>query len=111
MSFEASDRLICASFRRSLSNRCAFSQERVIQGALEARVMRAWLQRRNASREGQATILRLDALADVIRARNVAQHASLFGAAARRIEATFGLTPRERHDAVRIPADRLVVLA
>lgn len=53
----------------------------------------------------------LDVLANVIRARDLTQHASLFGAAARRIEATFDLTPRERHDAVRLLADRLVVLA
>ena len=53
----------------------------------------------------------LDSLANVIRARDPAQHPALFAAAARRIEATFALTPRERHDAVRLLADRVVVLA
>jgi hypothetical protein len=53
----------------------------------------------------------LDSLANVIRARDHVQHASLFHAAARRIEATFAVTPRERHDAVRLLADRLVALA
>ena len=53
----------------------------------------------------------LDSLANVIRDRDQSQHESLFSAAARRIEATFAVTPRERHDAVRLVADRLVVLA
>ena len=53
----------------------------------------------------------LDSLANVIRARDHVQHASLFDTAARRIEATFSVTPRERHDAVRLLADRLVALA
>lgn len=53
----------------------------------------------------------LDSLADVIRSRDPAQHASLFSAVARRIEATFAVTPRERHDAVRALADRVVALA
>ena len=53
----------------------------------------------------------LDSLAHVIRARDPAEHAALFAAAARRIEATFAVTPRERHDAVRLLADRVVVLA
>jgi len=53
----------------------------------------------------------LDSLANVIRACDHVRHASLFAAAARRIEATFDLAPRERHDAVRLLADRLVVLA
>ena len=53
----------------------------------------------------------LDSLANVIRARDLTQHASLFGAATRRIEATFAVSPRDRHDAVRLLADRLVVLA
>ena len=53
----------------------------------------------------------LDSLANVIRARDHVQHASHFDAAARRIEATFAVTPRERHDAVRLLADRLVALA
>jgi hypothetical protein len=53
----------------------------------------------------------LDSLANVIRDRDHAQHASLFDAAARRIEATFAVTPRERHDAVRLLADRLLALA
>lgn len=53
----------------------------------------------------------LDSLANVICALDHVQHASLFDAAARRIEATFAVTPRERHDAVRLLADRLVALA
>ena len=53
----------------------------------------------------------LDSLANVIRARDPAEHAASFAAAARRIEATFAVTPRERHDAVRLLADRVVVLA
>ena len=53
----------------------------------------------------------LDSLANVITARDQAQHASLFAAAARRIEATFAVAPRERHDAVRLLADRVVTLA
>jgi len=53
----------------------------------------------------------LDSLADVIRSGDPAQHASLYTAAARRIEATFAVTPRERHDAVRALADRVVALA
>jgi len=53
----------------------------------------------------------LDSLGDVIRSREQAQHEPLFAAAARRIEATFAVTPRERHDAVRLLADRLVIVA
>lgn len=53
----------------------------------------------------------IDSLASVIRACAATQHASLFAAAVRRIEATFAVTPRERHDAVRLLADRVVVLA
>jgi len=53
----------------------------------------------------------LDSLANVIRARDHTEHASRFAAAARRIEATFAVTPRERHDAVRLLADRVVTLA
>jgi len=53
----------------------------------------------------------IDSLAHVIRARDPAEQAALFAAAARRIEATFAVTPRERHDAVRLLADRVVVLA
>jgi len=53
----------------------------------------------------------LDSLGDVIRSREQAQHEALFAAAARRIEATFAVTPRERHDAVRLLADRLVPVA
>jgi len=47
----------------------------------------------------------------VVRARDPAEQAALFAAAARRIEATVAVTPRERHDAVRLLADRVVVLA
>jgi len=47
----------------------------------------------------------------VILAREQTLHASMFSAAARRIEATFAVAPRERHDAVRLLADRVVPLA
>jgi hypothetical protein len=53
----------------------------------------------------------LDSLADAIRTREPHSHQTTFAAAVRRIEATFAVTPRERHDAVRLLADRLVVLA
>lgn len=53
----------------------------------------------------------LDSLANAIRARDQAQHAPLFAAATHRIETTFAVTPRERHDAVRVLADRLIALA
>jgi hypothetical protein len=53
----------------------------------------------------------LDSLGDAIRSREQVQHASMFSAAARRIEATFAVAPRERHDAVRVLADRVVALA
>lgn len=53
----------------------------------------------------------LDSLAELIRSRDPAQHTSLFADAARRIEATFAVTPRERHDAVRALVDRVVALA
>ena len=53
----------------------------------------------------------IGALADVLRARDPAQHQPLFLAAARRIHATFALDPRQRHDAVRQLADRLIPLA
>ena len=54
---------------------------------------------------------RLDSLADVLRSREDAVRRMLFLAAARRIEATFAITPRERHDAVRVLADQVVVIA
>jgi hypothetical protein len=53
----------------------------------------------------------LDSLAEVIRSRDPAQQESLFTTAAHRIEATFAVTPRERHDAVRVLADRVIALA
>lgn len=75
------------------------------------RVLKDCVDRALATRSPLERTFWLDALANVIRARDFAQHASLFAAAARRIEATFAVTPRERHDAVRLLADRLVVLA
>ena len=39
----------------------------------------------------------IDSLANVIRTRLPAEHANMFAAAVRRIEATFAVTPRERH--------------
>ncbi|MEO7330296.1 MAG: hypothetical protein ABI193_17095 [Minicystis sp.] len=53
----------------------------------------------------------IDSLANVIRARDNAEHATLFATATRRIEATFAVPPRQRHDAVRLLADRVVLLA
>jgi hypothetical protein len=53
----------------------------------------------------------IDSLANAIRASDTAQQATLVAAATRRIEATFAVTPRERHDAVRLLADRVVLLA
>jgi hypothetical protein len=53
----------------------------------------------------------LDALAHVIRSRDPKQHKPLFLDAARRIEATFDVTPRERHDAVRALNDRILAIA
>lgn len=53
----------------------------------------------------------LDSLANAIQARDQAQHAPLFAAATHRIETTFAVAPRERHDAVRLLADRLIALA
>jgi hypothetical protein len=49
----------------------------------------------------------LDALADVLVARGDADREALYRAAARRIEATFSIKPRERHEAVRRLAARL----
>ena len=53
----------------------------------------------------------LDALADVINSRDTVHRQPLFLAAARRIEATFAVDPRDRHDAVRALADRVVILS
>lgn len=53
----------------------------------------------------------LDSLAEVILCGEPTQHDALYRAAARRIEATFAISPRERHDAVRRLADRIVSLA
>jgi hypothetical protein len=52
----------------------------------------------------------LDSLADVLRSREDAVRRALFLAAAHRIEATFSITPRERHDAVRVLADCVAVI-
>ena len=52
----------------------------------------------------------LDSLADVLRSREDADRRPLFLAAAHRIEATFAITPRERHDAVRVLADCVAVI-
>jgi hypothetical protein len=52
----------------------------------------------------------LDALGDVLRPRDDAERKTLFLIAARRIEATFAVPPRERHDAVRALAERVAVI-
>lgn len=52
----------------------------------------------------------LDSLAAVLRPREDPERRSLFLVAARRIEATFAITPRERHDAVRVLADQVAVI-
>ena len=49
-------------------------------------------------------------LADVLRPRADPERKTLFLAAARRIQATFAISPRERQDAVRILADRVVII-
>ena len=49
----------------------------------------------------------LDALADVLVAQGDADCEALYRAAARRIQATFSIKPRERHEAVRRLAARL----
>jgi hypothetical protein len=52
----------------------------------------------------------LDALAAAIAAQPEPARRELFLSAARRIEATFALTPDERHDTVRYVADRVIPL-
>jgi hypothetical protein len=52
----------------------------------------------------------LDSLANVLRPHHDAARRTLFLAAARRIEATFAVSPRERHDAVRVLADQVAVI-
>jgi hypothetical protein len=52
----------------------------------------------------------LDSLADVLRPRHEAERKMLVLAASRRIEATFAVSPPERHDAVRVLAERVVVI-
>jgi hypothetical protein len=52
----------------------------------------------------------LDALATAIAAQPEPARRELFLSAARRIEATFSLTPDQRHDAVRYVADRVIPL-
>jgi hypothetical protein len=52
----------------------------------------------------------LDSLADVLRPRVEVERKVLLATACRRIEATFAITPRERHDAVRILTERVVVI-
>ena len=53
----------------------------------------------------------LDAVVDTLRAQPDADRERLFQHAARLVGATFSLPPRERQDAVRYVADRLVRLA
>lgn len=53
----------------------------------------------------------LDALATLIRERAEERRDVLFRAAARRIYATFAVSLRDRHDAVRVVAERLVAIA
>jgi transposase InsO family protein len=53
----------------------------------------------------------LHALAALIGDRGAALHEARFCAAGRRIHATFAVTLRERHDAVRLVAERLVLIA
>jgi hypothetical protein len=52
----------------------------------------------------------LDAIVETLRAHTGDERRRLFLHSARLIEATFAITPRERHDAVRYVADRLVPL-
>lgn len=53
----------------------------------------------------------LDALATLIRDRGDDRRDASFRAAARRIHATFAVSLRDRHDAVRVVAERLVAIA
>ena len=53
----------------------------------------------------------LNAMADVLASRPDAERRALFLDAARRIHATFAVSPRERGDAVRVLAERLVPAA
>jgi len=50
----------------------------------------------------------LDAVVETLREQSEADREKRFLHAARLIEATFAVGPRERHDAVRYVADRLV---
>lgn len=52
----------------------------------------------------------IGSLADIIRSRDQTERDQLYARAVRRIEATYAVPPRERHDAVRRLADRVVVL-
>jgi hypothetical protein len=53
----------------------------------------------------------LDSLATLIRDRGDDRRDAFFRAAARRIHATFAVSLRDRHDAVRVVAERLVAIA
>jgi hypothetical protein len=52
----------------------------------------------------------LDTAATLLRNATPSEHQSLFEDAARRLEASFRVRPRERHDAVRQLADQVVLL-
>jgi hypothetical protein len=64
-----------------------------------------------ASKSALERIFWLDSLADFLRSRPLDVGRPLFLRAARRIHATFDVTPRERADAVRLLAEQLVPLA
>lgn len=52
----------------------------------------------------------LDSIVDVVRDQPTPERKALYLRAARRIEATYAVSPIERHDAVRVIADRLLKL-
>ncbi|GMV20019.1 MAG: hypothetical protein AMXMBFR56_82430 [Polyangiaceae bacterium] len=76
-----------------------------------ARVLRSFVVR---AAEGHAAGLErtfwLDAIVETLREREGAERQRLFKHAARLVGATFAISPRERQDAVRYIADRLVPL-
>ena len=52
----------------------------------------------------------LETVVDVIRDQPLTERKALYLRAARRIEATYAISPKERHDAARVIADRLISL-
>jgi hypothetical protein len=74
------------------------------------RVILACVEKATATPSNLERTFWLDALVDVLREQPASDRRPRFLHAARLIEATFALPPRERHDAVRYVADRVVPL-